>query len=418
MQVLACLGLIVLAVCLGLKQFATEKEGLAIIVLAIGALWYGGNLLGGREKYRFTYIDVLVMSFLAINFIATCASHYLEASIFGFAKVLVYGASYFVFSAVLGQSRKRVILVLSALLFTELLVSLYGLYQYKIGVAPLATWEDPTVENKGTRIYSTLGNPNLLAGYLLPMVPLSLTLSIVSFLKGKWWLGLPVFGVFAIISTACVLTGSRGGYIGLAVCLGAFVLMCTAWLWQTKPKWRALIAIGLILMPILVALAVHFAPGVEQRVTSIFAGREHSSNSYRLNVWQSSAQMFLDNWWLGIGPGNKTFRLAYGLYMKSGFDALGTYCVPLEIAVETGFAGLSIFALLLLSTACRAHLNFWQKNDDIGRFISAGAACAIFGLMAQGLVDTVFLRPQVQLIFWLCIAIITSLASQEETSQH
>ncbi len=67
----------------------------------------------------------------------------------------------------------------------------------------------------------------------------------------------------------------------------------------------------------------------------------------------------------GIGVGNQAFRLAYGLYMRSGFDALGAYCVPLEIAVETGVFGLLAFAVLLLAILCRAHLNFTLPASNL-----------------------------------------------------
>jgi putative inorganic carbon (HCO3(-)) transporter len=119
--------------------------------------------------------------------------------------------------------------------------------------------------------------------------------------------------------------------------------------------------------------------------------------------------MFLDNWWFGVGPGNKAFIRAYGLYMRSGFDALGTYCVPLEILVETGIIGLLAFGALLISVASRAHLIFWQAKDDLDRWLSVGCIAGVLGLMAQGLFDTVFYRPQVQFIFWLLVAIIVVL---------
>jgi putative inorganic carbon (HCO3(-)) transporter len=119
--------------------------------------------------------------------------------------------------------------------------------------------------------------------------------------------------------------------------------------------------------------------------------------------------MFLDSWWIGVGPGNQAFRLAYGLYMISGFDALGTYCVPLEILVECGIGGLLVFALIVLAAMSRAHLMFWQAKEASEKIMSLGLSAAIFGMMVHGLVDTVFYRPQVQFIFWIVLASIICL---------
>src|SRR5690606_5815302 len=133
-------------------------------------------------------------------------------------------------------------------------------------------------------------------------------------------------------------------------------------------------------------------PAFQDRVASMFVGREHSSNSYRLNVWGSSWKMFLNNWCIGIGIGNETFRLAYGLYMVSGYDALGTYSVPLEVAVEKGIFGLIVFAALILVTLSRAHKRFWHHQESY-RWLIAGSACALTAMLTHGLVDTVFYRP-------------------------
>jgi putative inorganic carbon (HCO3(-)) transporter len=123
--------------------------------------------------------------------------------------------------------------------------------------------------------------------------------------------------------------------------------------------------------------------------------------------------MFKDNWWIGVGPGNTAFRLAYGLYMKSGFDALGTYCVPLEVGVETGIFGLFCFCALIFVAMCRAHLMFYL--DSKYRYLALGLAAALVSLIVQGLVDTVFYRPQVDFLFWIIVAIISSLSLNSAT---
>ena len=93
------------------------------------------------------------------------------------------------------------------------------------------------------------------------------------------------------------------------------------------------------------------------RVLSIFILRGDSSTSFRMNVYQSSIQMFKDNPFLGIGVGNQNFRETYGLYMKTGYDALSAYNIYLETAVESG-----IFALLAFLGFIFYTLQSWFKT--------------------------------------------------------
>lgn len=425
MHWLAYAVVVVLFFIIPAPQFANDKEGLALIVLGAVGLRILGALLGGKEKFRPCAIDMIVLAFFGMNVIATAGSHYLAASVKGLAKLAVYIASYFLFVSVLQtNTNKRTLGVVCSLLLSGALIGLYGVYQYKIGVAPLATWEDPSIEDKTTRVYATLRNPNLLAGYLVPLIPLALSLAIMVATSAKKWLRIGFvipLGIAAVTILSCIFTGSRGGYIGIGVGLAELALIGLASAWVNFPKSRIWLVVTLVSAPIVFLLALHQFPNYEHRVLSIFAGREHSSNSYRLNVYISSLKMFLDNWWLGVGPGNQTFRLSYGLYMHTGFDALGTYCVPLEVAVETGIVGLGIFGTLIVSLMSRAHQAFWSMQGKSERWIVAGAASALIAMMLHGFVDTVFYRPQVQLIFWLLAAIIvtsgrTALASQPRSS--
>jgi putative inorganic carbon (HCO3(-)) transporter len=409
---------ILLFALLGLPQFASDKEGLALVSLTSLIFFALGRLAGGSRGRPPKAGDVLVLGYFGANVVATFASHYLPESIKGLSKIAIYILSYFLFTASLQGSRKRLVAVLVSALFTGLLVSIYGLYQYKIGVAPLATWEDPTVESKGTRIFSTLGNPNLLAGYLIPLVPLAFSLSMASMtakFRGKWLAALVALGVTAVIAMATVFTGSRGGYLALGAMAMTFVLACLGYLFKQKPKLVLPSFIGFLLLGLAGGAAVHFlAPSYEQRILSIFSGSSHSSNSYRLYVWAASQKMFEDNWWFGVGPGNTAFRLAYGLYMTSGFDALGTYCVPLEVGVECGILGLFFFVALLASAFACGHCTFWRQGDRVGALLALGLSAALVGLTVQGLVDTVFYRPQVQFIFWLVVAALIQLKTDKQ----
>ena len=129
--------------------------------------------------------------------------------------------------------------------------------------------------------------------------------------------------------------------------------------------------------------------------------RNDSSNSFRFNVYNSCIEMFKDNWLLGIGIGNQNFREIYGLYMKTGFDALSAYNIYLETAVESGIFALISFLCFLIFTIKKALTKLSNK------YILA-SLISITGILVHGMVDTVFFRPQIQFIFWIMIATIRS----------
>lgn len=411
LQLLAFVFTALMIFSLWLPMFASDKETLAYISLGSLVLYIGGSLLGGKEKRQASTVDALVVLFLGINLVAACASRYFSDSLPGLAKLVIYVSSYFLFSAVANTPRRRLILMCAAVA-GGLVAATYGLYQYKIGVAPLATWEDPSVESQATRIYSTLGNPNLLAGYLIPLVAVSSAMFIGAIESKRWLFALLAGPSALILIAATVLTGSRGGFMGIAAALAALFLLSSGWCWAKYPKVRPAIVGLAIVLPLIAGVCVFLVPSMQQRVVSIFAGWQHSSNAFRLHVYQSSLEMFKDNWWIGVGPGNKAFRLAYGLYMNSRFDALGTYCVPLEIAVEAGIFALIVFAAFFVSVLGRAHIAFYSRTIGWERWLCAGMAAALFGIAMMGMVDTVFYRPQVHFIFWLLTGCLVSAALQ------
>jgi len=142
---------------------------------------------------------------------------------------------------------------------------------------------------------------------------------------------------------------------------------------------------------------------------SLVAGREDSSNNFRMNVWTSVLQMIQDRPWIGIGPGNSAFNLIYPLYQQAKFNALSAYSIPLEWTVEAGIPGL-LAGVGLFLCALRTGLGQWRSQGPL--VLPSLAAVAVFvSLAIQGLTDTIFFRPEVQLVALFSLA--TLAASQQ-----
>ena len=222
----------------------------------------------------------------------------------------------------------------------------------------------------------------------------------------------------AIVSAICTLvsiytifqTGCRGAYLALMLIIGCVFLLSAKFFWKTYKKLYISFIGGVVA---LFVMAMTFVSALRLRFLSIFAMRNDSSNSFRFNVYHSAVQMFKDNWLLGIGVGNKNFREIYGLYMKTGFDALSAYNIYLETAVESGIFALIAF-LGFLFTLSKDAVSFILNSTDNEKIILVSASViSIWAVMFHGLVDTIFFRPQLQFMFWTYVAVISALTTKD-----
>ncbi len=403
LNTLLIISLGILFTSLILPQFANDRFGIGIIVIICSLTFFASLKF---HKISFNTIDFFILLFCLIATVSTFSSYFLKESLMGLFKYFIFFLGYFVLKfTLLNSSHKQFISLWYFLFVCGAIVSFIGIYQYIIGVEPLATWEDTNSENIHSRVYSTLGNPNLLAGFLLPILPLSIVLPFkINCNLFMRLLSLLCSGAML----ACIMfTGSRGGYIGLIAGFTIGLIAYVIFFIKSNRKIKKRYLIGFIFTGLItLSIAAYFLfPIFIERLSTIFTIREHSSNSYRVNVWLACLKMLKDNWIIGIGPGNNTFRLSYGLYMISGFDALGAYNIFLEFAIETGIFGCLSFLCIFLISFLKLHYIFWKD----GELMALGIFISLVALLTHGIVDTVFFRPQVFIPYWFLIASVAKL---------
>jgi putative inorganic carbon (hco3(-)) transporter len=187
---------------------------------------------------------------------------------------------------------------------------------------------------------------------------------------------------------------------GAAVLVVLLAGRCTR---RWPPLWRRVVPLVVLLGgAALLAVLVWQLEPLRVRVLSLVAGREDSSNNFRINVWLAVLDMIQARPWLGIGPGNDAFNLIYPLYQQPRFNALSAYSIPLELTVEAGVPGL-LAGLGLVVCSLRRALGLWRGNGPWA-LPAMGVMAVIAALGVQGLTDTIFFRPEVQLTGWFCLA--------------
>ncbi len=426
MQWADVIGLLIASVIYTFAPFSFRSNDFFVAALlgAAGLYWLlltlsDENQTSGVQSILrpgFTPIHLILLAYWGIAAIATAFSPVKKAAFAGFTKLTLYLLLFALLARLLRSPKLRSWLI-TLYLHISLIVSVYAIRQWIFGAQALATWVDPTSEmSKTTRVYSYLGNPNLLAGYILPAA----LLSIVAFFAWKGIGPKVLAAVMIVINNAClVMTFSRGGWIGLVV--GGLVLLCLLFYWWSLnfPKpWKTLaVPVALGSLTALFIIAITVIPQLRDRVASMFAGRDDSSNNFRINVWESVGEMIRDHPILGIGPGNQAFNLIYPLYQKPRFTALSAYSVPLEITLETGFIGASCFVWFLVTTVSLGWRQFqlMRARQDPEAFWLMGAIATVFGMLAHGTVDTVWYRPEVNTLWWMAIAVIASYYTLPQT---
>lgn len=391
-----------LFILLCLPQFSENRFGIGLYILGVSLFFLISFTLAKEVKLKFNFLDILILGISCNAIISTFSSYFFKESLLGLFKMLVFIGAYFIFKITTQNiSKNNYLSIWLTILFCSWFVSIYGIYQYFIGVEPLATWSDPSIENQRVRVYSTLGNPNLLAGYLLAILPVNFILPFQFNFKTVNKL---LFIIFGIITLVCIiLTGSRGGLLGLVAMFLTTGIVALCYFFKTK---RFNLAIPAFIFGFILILTLIFMfPNLVERFSTIFNLREHSSNNYRVNVWISSLAMLRDNFMLGIGPGNTTFRLVYGIYMRSGFEALSAYNIFLEYCIELGIFGLFLFISIFSVTFLKLHDFFWNKKNTF----SIAIVLSIIAIAVHGMADTVLFRPQIFLPFWFLLATIGKL---------
>ena len=380
-----------------------SRSGMALVMVACGLIWLLWSLCTPPARIETPSSWLLVIVGIAI--LATGFSPVPIAAIKGLLKLLSYLGVYALVLKLLRQQPAWWDRLVAGLLSGGLLSSVLALRQLYASTEDLATWADPNSISAGTiRIYGPLGNPNLLAGYLLPLLPLA-TVALI-----RWsGVGSRLFAAITLVlaSTATTLTYSRGGWLGMIAALAVLLLLLLRSTRRWPLFWRRLLPLAVLLAgAMLLAVAAVKLEPIRTRITSLLAGRGDSSNNFRINVWLAAIEMIQDRPWLGIGPGNNAFNSIYPLYQQPKFNALSAYSVPLEILVETGFPGLIASLGLLISSMGRG-LDSLSSGAPMA-LAGLGCLAAMAGLLVQGITDTIFFRPEVQLIGWFCLASLAS----------
>ncbi len=331
-----------------------------IFTLALVFVYALKILLEKKGKVWFNSYLFVIVAFLVSLIISTIFSVDVPTAIFGKYRRydgLITFFNYFIMLFLIIQVFRhfnQITLVIKVSALAAAISSIYGIMQF-FG-HDIFTWAQVPFEV--TRSFSTLGNPALLAGYLLVVFPLSLSLSLSS--KKLWETALYSFSTF-LIFFCLVTTFNRTGWVATVIAVITFFAFLLYYLVKKVVPKEVIInflLIGFLLF--LFILAINFYSErsktspmkLVERAKTMVKIEPAGTFSTRLEIWTAALRMVKKSPFFGLGP--DTFRLTSRTYQTLKYAHLSPTVVAdnahnyfLHLAAGTGIIGVTLFYLFV-----------------------------------------------------------------------
>ena len=238
----------------------------------------------------------------------------------------------------------------------------------------------------GDRVFSTFGNPNFFADYLVIMFPIIVSQLVKT--RELKLVPLVALNLFTLWGTT-----TKGAWIGFAISL---MLLISTYLWFFNRDWLLAywrrLALAFALLTVLVGAAV-FNKLAHSAFTSV---------NFRLFTWEATWEMIMTQPILGTGLGS--FWVVYPAFRRPPiFHIEGKHNTEtdhseneyLEVLFDEGILGFGIFIWLILSTCVVAYRALGQMTGSLKKGQRAppqaydllGYLIAMQGMLAHNFFD-------------------------------
>lgn len=268
---------------------------------------------------------------------------------------------------------KRIIVTI---ILSGVLVSLYGILQI-LGLDFFLWPEDPLITR---RVFSSLGQVNFLASWLLLVIPISFYLLANSRkLISKFF-----YLLIVLIQCACLFfTASRGGILAFFIVLGLFFLYIIIF-HSSKKSTKFLL--GIIFLITLLGGVFSFK--------TIFPGRwgnlvdlKRGSLAARVDFYRAAGDAILFKPFFGYGLDNSSqifierYQSDWGIHSNIGVKNDRAHNLFLDLLLAGGVFLLSVFLLLYYFCFRLVYQNTKYSPDKLSLALGLGLAGYLFSLL-------------------------------------
>jgi len=324
-----------------------------------------------------TPLDLPIIIFVIIGFISTFNSLILKQSLIAMpvVTVVIFLSYYLVFSNITDKKfLKKFVL---AMILGGTIIAYFGIYERSMeGIK---------------QSYVTLINPNILAGYLILIIPI---VSSLLFYAPKGSKKALLAFSFITMVICLILTRSRAGWLAL---VGAMIFLVII-------EKRKRLAIGLTL--VLIVVTSILIPSVRTRLVTIF-DLNSLVNEERIYGAKSALQMIKDYPLTGVGVNN--FYHVYPQYQlpEAREHLIHAHNIFLQIGAEMGLFGLAVFLWLLIKVFKVGWKTLKKiKEGDYLRALVIGLLGSLVAFLVNQQFDYIWVKASLFIFFWVLLAIL------------
>jgi O-antigen ligase len=362
------------------EVFEFNKMVLVYILTAlITAAWAVRCIVERKFIFHRTILDIPLLIFFGSQLISTILSIDSYTSIFGYysrfngglISTVCYIILYWVF--VSNFNVKDTFKLIKIWFASAFLVSIYGVAEH-FGID-----KNIWVQDVQTRVFSSLGQPNWLAAWVVALIPVAWAFMLKSKIKSfGFWI---YFGLSVLFFWTLIFTKSRSGFLGFGV---AYIIFWALVILKNIKNIKAfifpLLITGFSFVAICLISGTQWTPSLNEliyksankQITTQAAGTAletggTESGIIRQIVWQGALQVWFH--YPIFGTGTETFAFSYYFYRPESHNLTSEWDFIynkahnefLNFAANTGTFGLLSYSVII---GFSIYLMLKNKNGD------------------------------------------------------
>lgn len=354
-----------------------------------------------KQDFRpiITGVNLAVLFFVFANLLSILHSASAALSLKGFFFKLMEGVILFFLVSESVNSKNRLNIVLLSIFSSVIIVGSDGVFQFITGWDFIRHYD-----LYANQMRATFSNPNGMAGWLIAIIPLILSLVIKNrSSKPERFIRLALWGIISLMTLCLVLTYSRGAWIGAALSLIFLAIFKKSGLLISIIF--AIIAFPFIAPPVLKERILDLLRfKVPYSVKELLASIVLFTEPVRNGLWREAALIIKD--FPLFGCGINTYSIVAPHYKIAETGGGYPHNCYLHMAAETGLVGLFSFLLMMLLLFVKPLLNLKKMEDEFCKNVLLGLLAGLFGFLVHSFFDVNFYALQLANLMWFIMGLI------------